>query len=101
VLAAPDHVWRYGANVRIVARKDVLVEATKDPAIAMYDRRIAMRVAERLAATADFDALTIDDVRHLASRFSLDVLIEPADHPFALPVLHRNASFIVYDLRPR
>lgn len=100
VLAAPDHVWRYGTNIRVTARKDVLVEATKDPAMAMYDRNIAMRVAERLAATADFDALTIDDVRRLASRFGLDVLIEPADHPFALPVLYRNASFIVYDLRP-
>jgi hypothetical protein len=100
VLAAPDHVWRYGANIRVVARKDVLVEATKDPAIAMYDRRLAMRVAERLAATADFDALTAADVRRLASRFALDVLVEPADHPFALPVLYRNASFIVYDLRP-
>jgi hypothetical protein len=99
VLAAPDHVWRYGANIRIVARKDVLVEATKDPAIAMYDRRIAVRVAERLAATGDFDALTIDDMRRLAVRFSLDVLVEPADRPFALPVLYRNASFTVYDLR--
>jgi hypothetical protein len=101
VLAAPDHVWRYGANVRIVARKDVLLEVTKDPAIAMYDRRIAMRVGERMAATANFDAFTIDDVRRLAVRFALDVFIEPVDRPFALPVLYRNASFVVYDLRPR
>jgi hypothetical protein len=78
----------------------VLLEVTKDPAIAMYDRRIAMRVAERMAATANFDAFTVDDIRRLASRFALDMFVDPVDRPFPLPVLYRNASFIVYDLRP-
>ena len=50
VLADPGHAWKYGVSVRLAAEKDTLLEAGKDTALAMYDRRMAMAVADRLAA---------------------------------------------------
>jgi hypothetical protein len=99
VLADPTHSWKYGVNVRIAGEKDVLLDVAKDPAIATYDRDIAMRVADRSRALADFDRFTTAEVRALASRYNLDVFVVDAARPFDFPVLYRNAAIAVYDLR--
>jgi hypothetical protein len=99
VLADPAHAWKYGVSVRLAAERDTLLEIGKDPALATYDRAIAMRVAERSAALAGFDQFTTADVRALHARYGLDVLVIEADRAFDFPVLHRNAGFVVYDLR--
>ncbi|HSL23424.1 MAG TPA: hypothetical protein VK886_17985 [Vicinamibacterales bacterium] len=96
-LAHPYHAVLYGESLRVSARRDVLVEATKDPAVAMYDRAIAMRVADRLRASGDFDALSAEQARDLARRYDLDFLI--TEIPLPLPVAYRNAQFFIYGLR--
>jgi hypothetical protein len=99
VLADPQHAWRYGSSVRVAAARDTLLEAGKDPALAIYDRELALRVSDRTAALADFDALTGDDVRGLAFRYALDVFVDRAERRFDFPVLYRNDEFVVYDIR--
>jgi hypothetical protein len=99
VLADPQHAWKYGVSVRVAAERDVFLEASKDAALAIYDARVAHQVIERSHAIPDFDSLTIDDVRRLADRYHLDVFVDRTDRAFPLPVLHRNAEFVVYDLR--
>jgi hypothetical protein len=99
VLADPRHAWKYGVSVRLAGQKDTLLEVGKDPALATYDRAIAMRVAERSAALADFDRFTTVDVRALDARYGLDVFIVEADRRFDFPVLYRNTGFVVFDLR--
>ena len=47
VLADPGHAFKYGISLRVSAERDVFLEDVKDAAIAFYDRRIALRVAER------------------------------------------------------
>jgi hypothetical protein len=56
-------------------------------------------VSERARALAGFDGLSIDQLRALDARYDIDVVVEPADRPLALPVLYRNAGFAIYDLR--
>jgi len=99
VLVDPAHPWKYGVSVRLAGEKDILLDITKDPAVATYDPAIARRVAERTAALADFDRFTAADVRALATRYNLDVLVVDADRTFEFPVLFRNSGFTVYDLR--
>ena len=67
VLADPGHAWKYGVGVRQASSKDTFLETVKDSAMAMYDRDVAMRVAERTAATAGFERMTADDIRALGS----------------------------------
>jgi hypothetical protein len=99
VLADPGHAWKYGASVRAAALRDTVLEAGKDAAMAMYDRGVAMRVADRTAALAGFERFTTDDVRRLDATYDLDVVVVEAAQALDLPVLYRNASFVVYDLR--
>jgi hypothetical protein len=99
VLADPGHAWKYGTSVRVAAARDTLLESTKDTAFALYDRGVAERVAERLLATGSYDVMTIDDVRALDQRYGFDAMVDRADRSFDLPILYRNASFVVYDLR--
>ncbi len=100
VLADPGHAWKYGVSLRVAARRDTPLELGKDPAMAMYDRDLAGRVAERQALLADFDALaSVDQIRTLDDRLDLDAFIDRSDRQFDLPVLYRNAGFVVYDLR--
>jgi hypothetical protein len=99
VLADPGHAWKYGVSVRLAAEKDTLVEAGKDSALAMYDRRIAMAVADRLAALREFDRLGDAELRALGARYGLDVAIVDASRRLSLPELHRNEQFVVYRLR--
>jgi hypothetical protein len=98
VLADPGHAWKYGFSVRVSAARDVLLEDVKDGSIAMYDRAVALRVAERRAAIGDFAALTPSGVQALASRYDLDCLISERTLP--LPELYRNTRFRVYRLQP-
>jgi hypothetical protein len=97
VLADPAHAWKYGSSVRVAGERDVYLEEVKDVAMAMYDRDIAVRVAERVRDLGDFDRLTPDTARALAVRYDLDYLV--ADRPIALPVVYRNSRFWVYALK--
>lgn len=97
VLADPGHAWKYGSSVRVAAGRDVLLEETKDAAVGIYSRDVAVRVLERTAAIGDFPALTADHTKVLAARYGLDYLVTEAD--LALPVAYRNERFRIYDLR--
>ncbi len=100
VLADPGHAWRYGISVRAAALRDTPLEIGKDPAMAMYDRDLAMRVAERTATLGTFDAWSTPDVvRDVDARYDIDVFVDRTDRAFPFPVLFRNDSFVVYDLR--
>jgi hypothetical protein len=99
VLADPQHAWRYGPSVRVSARRDTLLDAGKDPALAIYDRGTARRVAARGHALAGFDSFTTADVLSVAAEYDLDVFVDHNTRRFDLPVLYRNDGFIVYDLR--
>lgn len=99
VLADPGHAWKYGISVRVGALRDTVLESVKDSAIAMYDRDIAMRVDARSRALVDFDRLTELRVRRLATDYEVDVLLVEAGYDLPFPVLHRNAGFVIYDLR--
>lgn len=96
-LAHPDHAYLYGSGVRVSGRRDVFLERSKDPAIAMYDRGVAMRVQERLPLVSDFDDLSAPRVLDLARRYDLDFLI--TEVPLPLPLAYRNARFNIYRLR--
>jgi hypothetical protein len=97
VLADPGQAWRYGSTVRVAAWRDTLLDLGKDPAIALYSRDVAMRVAERQAALAG--DLTPDRVSALDARYGLDVLVTEITMRMDRPVLYQNATFVVYDLR--
>lgn len=100
VLADPGHAWKYGTSVRVAALRDTPLEAGKDPAMALYDRDLAIRVADRARALSGFDAwTTVEDVRRVSSRYDLDVFVDQTDRSFELPILFRNDTFVVYDLR--
>lgn len=99
VLADPNHVWKHGASVRVAAFRDTVLEFGKDPAMAMYDYPLALRVDDRTRALADFDTLTLADIRRLDAKYDLDVFIDRSDRQFALPELFRNSAFVAYDLR--
>jgi hypothetical protein len=96
-LADPYHAARYGSSVRVAAERDVLLERLKDTALAMYDRDIAMRVADREAAFASVAWDSPDGARALARRYDLDYLV--VDHPLALPLAHRAGSLFIYRLK--
>jgi hypothetical protein len=99
VLADPGHAWKYGVSVRVAAEKDTLLESVKDSALAMYDRPIALRVADRDGALRNFDQLTTAQVRDLDARYGIDAVIVEHAHVFDLPVLYRNSEFVIYGLR--
>jgi hypothetical protein len=98
VLADPGHAWRYGTSVRVSAARDVFLENVKDGSIGMYDRGVAMRVAERRETLGDFATLSPERVRALAARYDLDYLV--SEQALALPEAYRNARFRIYRLRP-
>ena len=98
-LADPGHAWRYGSSVRAAAGRDVYLESVKDIGIAIYSEAMAARVDSRIAELGDFAALAPAHARWLARRHDLDYLI--TEHDIALPLVHRNGRFAVYDLRDR
>ncbi len=96
-LADPVHAARYGSSLRAAGHRDVLLELLKDRAIAMYDRDVAMRVADRERALAVLAWDTPDGARGLARRFGLDYLV--IDRELELPLAHRSGSLFIYRLR--
>jgi hypothetical protein len=99
VLADPDHAWKYGISVRVGASRDTLLESVKDSAIAIYDRNIAMRVAERARLTTEYDQMSEARLRMLDEKYDLDVVVVTAGRALNLPLLYRNAAFAIFDLR--
>ncbi len=95
-LADPIHAAKYGSSVRAAGRRDVLIEELKDRAIAMYDRNVALRIADRLRALAALQWNTPDGARALARRYALDYLV--ADREIDLPLVHRSGSLYIYRL---
>ena len=96
-LADPLHAFRYGTSLRIAGQRDVLVEGSKDRAIGMYDRAVALRARDRIAAVGDFDTLTPARVRELAAAYDLDYLLSEAT--LDLPVAFSSGELRVYELR--
>ena len=87
LLADPGHAFLYGFSLRVTAARDVFLENVKDGSIAMSDRQVAMRVAERRAALGDFADLTGPRAQDLAARYDLQCLVSerPLPLPGALP----------------
>ena len=79
VLADPNHAWRFGTSLRVAAARDVFLENVKDEAMSMYDRPMALRVAERQAALGAFEDRTAADLQALARRYGLDVVVAERD----------------------
>jgi hypothetical protein len=96
-LADPLHAVLYGTSVRVAGHRDVFVEGVKDQAIGMYDRGVAMRTRDRLAAIGDFSTLTVDRARALAREYGLDYLV--TDRTLDLPVAFGSGRLRVYALR--
>jgi hypothetical protein len=98
VLADPNHAWRFGSSLRVLAARDVFLENVKDEAMSLYDRRMAQRITERRLALGDFEQRTAPELLALGRRFDLDVVISERD--LALPEIYRNPQFRVYRLAP-
>jgi hypothetical protein len=96
-LADPLHAAKYGSSLRAAGHRDVLIEPLKDHAIAIYDRGIAMRVADREQALTVLPWDTPDGARGLARRYGLDYLV--IDKPLDLPLAHQSGSLFIYKLR--
>jgi hypothetical protein len=96
-LADPYHAAVYGSSVRLAGERDVFLEAIKDSALAIYDRSVAMRVADRQRAAAVWRWDRPDGARALAARYDLDYLV--VDHPVALPEAFRAGPLFIYRLR--
>ena len=96
-LADPGHAWRYGSSVRAASGRDVYLESVKDIGIAIYSETMAARIGRRITELGDFAALDPAHARWLAERHDLDYLV--TEHDMALPLVHRNGGFAVYDLR--
>jgi hypothetical protein len=96
-LADPGHAARYGTSLRVAGNRDVFVEEIKDSAIGMYDRGVALRTRERVAALGDFTALTADRARTLGREYGLDYLV--TEQKLELPVVFRSGALAIYSLR--
>jgi hypothetical protein len=96
-LADPTHAVLYGTSVRVAGERDVFVEALKDQAIGMYDRPVAMRTRDRVAALGDFHTLTPERALALAATYDIDFLV--TDERLDLPVAFASGALTVYRLR--
>jgi hypothetical protein len=96
VLADPNHAFRYGTSERVLGERDVLLDDSKDTALALYSRAIAYRVRERIDAIGDFDALQPEAILALAARYDLSYLVTERAMPF--PRVYANRRFNVYAL---
>jgi hypothetical protein len=97
VLADPGHAWKYGSSVRVTGERDVYLEEVKDLALALYSRDVAVEALRRIDDIRGFDTFSPDQLRALAARYDLDVLV--AEHDVDLPVVYRNDRFRVYSLK--
>jgi hypothetical protein len=75
----------------------VFVEALRDTALGMYDRRIAIRTRDRIAELVDFESLTAARARQLAAKYNLDYLV--TTQTLELPVAFETGTLRVYQLR--
>jgi hypothetical protein len=96
-LADPMHAVLYGTSVRVAGERDVLVEAVKDAAIGMYDRRIAVRTDQRTRAVPDFLNLSAADARSLGTEYGLDFIV--TEQVLALPLVFESGALRVYRLQ--
>jgi hypothetical protein len=96
-LADPGHAARYGTSVRVAAERDVFVEAIKDGAVGMYDRRVALRRRERVEALGHFATLSPDRARALASQYDLDYLV--TEQTLDLPLEFSSGAVRIYRLK--
>ena len=96
-LADPAHAALYGTSVRVAGERDVFVEALKDSALGMYDRTVAIRTRDRLAALPHFTVLTAARARELGAAYNLDFLVTSA--ALDLPVAFQSGSLRVYRIR--
>jgi hypothetical protein len=96
-LADPIHAAKYGSSLRAAGYRDVFLEALKDRAIAMYDRGVALQVAERLGALGEIPWDTPAGARELARRYALDYLV--IERQLDLPLAHRSGALFIYQLR--
>lgn len=99
VLADPGHAWRYGTSVRVAALRDTTLELGKDSAMALYDRSLAIRVAEREQALASFETFSAADLQAIGRRFDAHVVVVPVDRSLDLPRIYANGRFAAYSLR--
>jgi hypothetical protein len=95
-LVQPEHVYQYGSSFRVVAQRDVLVEAGKDRAMAMYSREAALRVEDRIRAARDVTTLDEGHIVALAQRYGLDYLV--TERELAFRVVHREGALRLYRL---
>lgn len=98
VLANPGHALLYGSSVRVAAHRDVVLEDSKDTAVALYSRALAMRIGERRTSLADFDQLSSDRAAAVSRQYEVDYLIT-AGAPLSFPVAYKNQTFRIYDMR--
>ncbi|MBA2303753.1 MAG: hypothetical protein H0W08_14105, partial [Acidobacteria bacterium] len=96
-LADPLHAVLYGTSVRVAGERDVLVEAVKDAALGMYDRRIAVRTSERIRAVPDFLRLTPAEARRLGATYDLDYLV--TEQMLDLPLAFQEGALRVYRIQ--
>jgi hypothetical protein len=96
-LADPMHAAFYGTSLRMAAARDVFVEGTKDAAIGMYDRSIALRTQDRLRRLANFGNMSADEFRAVGRDFALEYLISESELP--LPLAYQSGKIRVYRLR--
>jgi hypothetical protein len=96
VLADAGHAWRYGTSVRVSAGRDVFLEETKDSAIAIYSRDVAVRVVERIGALGNLATLSAADVQRLGERYGLTHVVTAGR--LDLPLAFENGSFRIYTL---
>jgi len=98
VLADSGHAWRYGTSVRVSAARDVFLEETKDSAVAIYSRDVAVRVVERIRALGDLSTRAPEDIERLGERYGVTHVVTEGRLP--LPPVFENAQFRVYALTP-
>jgi hypothetical protein len=96
-LADPIHAAKYGSSLRAAGHRDVLIEELKDRAMAMYDREVALQVADRLRAVREVPWDTPAGAHELARRYGLDYLV--VERQLDLPLAHRSGSLFIYRLR--
>jgi hypothetical protein len=96
-LADPLHAALYGTSLRMAAARDVFVEGTKDAAIGMYDRGVALRTRDRLQRVALFTEMSAEQLQDVGRDYRLDFLISEAEMP--MPLIYQSGHIRVYRLR--
>lgn len=98
VLAHPGHALLYGSSVRVAAHRDVVLEDSKDTAVALYSRELALRIGERRRSLADFEQLSSTRALAVSLQYQVDYLVT-AGAPLSFPLVYSNRTFRIYDMR--